>query len=305
MAKNPYTLLGVKKTASEADIRKAYRNLAKKLHPDVNPGDKKAEERFKEATAAYNLLSDKDLRARYDSGQVDASGQQQHPFSGAGAGNPFGNASQQGFHRNHNAYQGRAGSQDDMAQLFSSLFGMNMGQMQGGMQPRPAKGGDIIYKLTVSLPEALRGLTQSLDQGLKVKVPKGVKDGQTLRLRGKGQPGQYGGAPGDAKVEITIHPHKYLSRKGDNLLLNLPISLYEAINGAKITLDMPSGAVALNLPAGMNTGKKLKLKGKGVNKGDLIVAPMIMLTESERAQSEALRQILPKNDAETLRRGII
>ena len=304
MAKNPYTLLGVKKSASDAEIRKAYRSMAKKLHPDVNPGDKKAEEKFKEATAAYNLLSDKDMRKRYDSGQIDGGGQAQNPFGGAGHGGKgyggagFGGGGFGGGNPFGQAASGRAGGQDDMAQLFSSMFGMNMGSQRGGMQPRPTKGGDIVYKLTLSLPESLKGGSRMIDKGLSLKLPKGVKDGQILRLRGKGQPGKYGGPDGDAKIEIKITPHKYLLRKGDDLHLNLPISLYEALNGAKIQIDMPNGAVSLQLPAGTNSGKKLRLKGKGVKTGDLVVLPIITLTDGETSQkSDILSQIQPNNDS--------
>jgi len=306
MAKNPYTLLGVKKTASDAEIRKAYRAMAKKLHPDVNPGNKKAEEKFKEATAAYNLLSDKKLRKQYDSGQVDGSGQQQNPFGGGfGGGNPFGGNNPFGGRQS-----GRAGGQDDMAELFSSMFGMNMGGqrggMRGGMHPRPTKGDDIVYKLTISLPDAIKGGSRTIDKGLSMKLPKGVKDGQTLRLRGKGQAGQYGGANGDAKVEITVRPHKYLSRKGDDLHLQLPISLYEALNGAKVKINMPSGAVSLNLPAGTNTGKKLRLKGKGIAgkgtaAGDLVVSPVITLTDSELVKKSDILAHLSGENAKNLR----
>jgi len=296
MAKNPYTLLGVKKTASDAEIRKAYRSMAKKLHPDVNPGDKKAEERFKEATAAYNLLSDKDMRARYDSGQVDAGGQAQNPFGGGMGGGGFG-----GRNPFEQATRGRAGGQDDMAQLFSSMFGMNMGNQRGGMQPRPSKGGDIIYKLALSLPDALKGGSRVIDKGLTLKLPKGVKDGQTLRLRGKGQAGKYGGPHGDAKVEITIRAHKFLSRKDNDLHLNLPISLYEALNGGKVQIDMPNGAVSLNLPAGTNTGKKLRLKGKGVGTGDLVVSPVITLTDGELAGKADILAQLSESNGENIR----
>ncbi|MEP1230004.1 MAG: J domain-containing protein [Litorimonas sp.] len=286
MAKNPYTLLGVKKTSSDAEIRKAYRTLAKKLHPDVNPGNKAAEEKFKNATAAYNLLSDKKLRKQYDSGQIDSSGQQQNPFGGAGFGG---------------AHRGRAGGHDDMSDLFSSLFGMNSANMRGGMQPRPAKGGDILYKLTIDLPEALTGGMRTIDKGLSLKLPKGVKDGQVLRLKGKGQVGQYGGPNGDAKVEIKLRKHKYLTRKNDDLHLILPISLHEALNGAKVKIDMPNGAVSLNLPAGTNSGKKLRLKGKGVGVGDLVVSPVITLSDSELSKKSEILEKIPENSSKALR----
>ena len=274
MAKDPYKLLGVPKTATDAEIRKAYRALAKKLHPDVNPGDKVAETRFKEVTAAYNLLNDKELRARYDSGQVDASGQQQAPFGFGGGG--FGGRQFEG------------GSADEMADLFSSLFGFNMGARTDPRRSqfvRAKKGADIRYKLTLSFLEALKGGKKRVKMGngqsLDVKIPKGVEDGTTLRLRGKGQPGTHGGPSGDAKVEIAVTDHKYFSRSGNTLRLNLPISLKEAVLGAKVRIPMPSGSVQLNIPAGTNSGQKMRLKGKGIDGGDLVVTIQIVLADPE------------------------
>ena len=282
MAKDPYKLLGVPKTASEADIRKAYRTLAKKLHPDVNPGDKAAETRFKEVTAAYNLLSDKDLRARYDSGQVDASGQQQAPFG-------FGQGGFGGFQNR----QFEGGDFDEMADLFSSLFGMNMGARTDPRRSqfvRPKKGADIRYKLTLNFLEALKGGKKRVKMGdgktLDVKIPKGVEDGQTLRLRGKGQPGANGGPAGDAKVDISVSSHKYFSRDGNTVRLILPISLKEAVLGAKVRIPMPEGSVQLNIPAGTNSGKKLRLKGKGISGGDLVVTTQIVVEDPKNKDLE-------------------
>ena len=284
MAKDPYKLLGVPKSATDAEIRKAYRALAKKLHPDVNPGNEQAANRFKEISAAYTLLTDKKMRAQYDSGQVDASGQQQNPFGGQGFGGGFQNT---GF--GGQGFGGKAGGQDDMADLFSSLFGMNMGRQTGGprrqgygqARPQPKKGADIRYKLTLTFLEALKGGKKRIktkdDDAVNITIPEGVVDGAVLRLRGKGRAGVNGGRAGDAKVEITVKPHKYFTRDGQNLRLTLPITLKEAVLGAKVTIPMPTGSVSLNIPAGTNSGKILRLKGKGIGGGDLLVTPQITL----------------------------
>ena len=291
MAKDPYTLLGVSKSASDADIRKAYRALAKKLHPDVNPGDEAAANRFKEISAAYTLLTDKKLRAQYDSGQVDASGQQQNPYARAHSGGFHG----QGFGGFERAgFGGMAGGQDDMADLFSSLFGMNMGAQTGGprrqgygrsQRAQPKNGADIRYKISMSFSEALKGGKKRIKtkdgDALNVAIPEGVVDGAVLRLRGRGHAGVNGGRAGDAKVEITVKPHKYFSRDGQNIRLILPITLKEAVLGAKVKVPMPRGAVSLNIPAGTNSGTTLRLKGKGIGGGDLLVSPQITLIDPD------------------------
>ncbi len=281
MAKDPYKLLGVSKGASDKDIKKAYRALAKKWHPDKNPGDKKAAERFKEISAANTLLSDKNLRAQYDSGGIDASGQQQHPFAGHGS-------------MGGGGYRTTSGAQmsGDMSDLFASLFGMQMGGGRGGPHaspqfrrpaPPPQKGADVRYSLAISLPEAARGATKQVRMGrggpLKIKIPEGVKDGATLRLRAKGQPGVNGGPPGDAKVTINVKSHKYLRRDGNNLRMDLPITLQEAVLGAKVKVPTPNGNVTLSVGPGSSSGKTLRLKGKGIKGGDLLVRLMIVLPE--------------------------
>lgn len=309
MAKNPYTLLGLKKGATKAEIKTAYRTLAKKLHPDVNKNDPKVSERFKEVTAAYTLLSDDKLRAQYDSGQVDGSGQQQNPFAGS---NPFGGGGpQSGF----GGFNRASGGGDDMGDLFSSLFGMNSGPFASGragakrtaMQAQ--KGADVRYKMQLPLMTALKGGAKTLQGGLKVKLPAGVKDGQVLRLRGKGRSGVNGGPAGDAKIEITIKLHKYLRREEDDLHLDLPITLSEAAKGAKVDIPMPSGTVKLNIPAGTNSGKRFRLTGKGaptpMGAGDLYVTTQIKLSTTELAALPSMAETWPDMGENDIRSGLL
>lgn len=313
MAKNPYSLLGVAKTATDKEIKSAYRKLAKKLHPDVNPGNPAAEAKFKEVTAAYNLLSNADLRKQYDTGRVDASGQQQNPFAGG-----YRRANAQGGM--DSGFGGMGG--DDMSDMFASLFGMNMGGqrrggqghggMGGGFQQRqapPQKGADVRYKLKMSLVDALTGGVKDLGKGLNVRFPKGIKDGQSLRLREKGRPGVNGGPAGDAHVKVLVQPHKRLTREGNDLQLTVPISLSEAMKGVKVDLELPTGNVSLSMPAGTNSGKRFRLKGKGVRAkdgtGDLYLTAQIVLTDGELAGASVLAAQLPDGENHDLRRKLI
>lgn len=314
--KNPYDLLGVDKSATDKEIRSAYRKLAKKLHPDTSPDDKDAAERFKEVTAAYNLLSNEKLRKQYDSGQIDEQGQERNPFAGAGGFGQRGGGP--GFDTGFGGFEGFGarggrGGQDDMSDLFSSLFGMNTGPFAGGMRGgmnRPQKGADVQYSVDLGLPEALQGGMRQLPSGTKVRIPAGVRDGQTLRVRGKGQPGLHGGMDGDALVKISVQDHPNLSRHGDDLHLRLPISLREAIEGGSVRIDMPTGSVSLKIAPGSNTGKKMRLKGKGVAgkdkpRGNLIVELVIELTKDELLRAKAISSTLPDGTGESLRDGLI
>ncbi len=277
MAKDPYKLLNVPKSASESDIRKAYRKLAKELHPDVKPNDPVAADRFKEISAAYTLLSDKGLREQYDSGQVDGSGQRTNPFGGMGGGGRGGMGG--GFQR-----ASRGTHPSEMEDLFSSLFGMNThgrgrsngGPFGGGYQrqaPRPQKGADVRYKVSIRFQEALKGgsrkLTGSDGAMITVKIPEGIKDGQALRVRGKGRPGVNGAPSGDAIIDVKVKAHKYFSRIENDIWLTLPISLQEAVLGAKIIVPMPMGGVQVRIPTGSNSGTVLRVKGKGVKGKDV------------------------------------
>ncbi len=293
MAEDPYKLLGVEKTATEAQIRAAYRKLAKKHHPDLNPGDKAAEERFKAISAANELLSDTDKRARFDRGEIDAAGQERperqyyrdyagsagaRGYAGAGGGQP------------PPGWQG--GEDVDLGDILGEMFG----------QRRPAgprRGADRRYSLAIGLLDAVNGARQTItlpDGGtLEVVIPAGIDDGQTLRLRGRGGPGAEGGPAGDALISVQVYPHPLFRREGGDILLELPVSLREAVLGGKVTVPTPSGAVALSVPAGAQNGRRMRLRGRGVPAhggkpaGDLIVTLKLMLGPADPALVEFLR----------------
>ncbi|NOX94759.1 MAG: DnaJ domain-containing protein [Alphaproteobacteria bacterium] len=255
---DPYKILGVSTDVSDADIKKAYRKLAKKLHPDLNPGDKRAEERFKEVSAAFDLLGDPEKRAKFDSDEIDASGTVRPE------------------HRYYKEYAGREGARhygsdanfDDLGGIFSDLFGRGH---EGERRQFKMRGGDVRYHLKVDFLEAARAATKrvTLPDGstLDVKVPEGVRNGQTIRLRGKGQPGIGGGPPGDAFVEIEVLPHSVFRREGDDIVIDLPITIDEAVLGGKVDAPTINGRVRLTVPKGSSSGQTLRLKGKGVKRG--------------------------------------
>jgi DnaJ-class molecular chaperone len=272
---DPYAVLGVGRDASPEEIRKAYRRLAKKLHPDVNPGNREAEMQFKGVAAAYDLLSDPEKRGRFDRGEIDATGTErpQRPFYrdfAAGA----------GPHR----YANDTGFADfvDTDDILSELFGR-----AGRARPR-TRGADTRLRLAIGLLDAIRGGTRRLTlpdgSSLDVTIPPGARDGQILRLRGKRHPGRGGGPPGDALIEIEVQPHRHFTRRGDDVYLDLPVSLAEAVLGARIEVPTPYGPVKMTVPKGANTGTVLRLKGKGVprregGRGDEYVTLRVMLPE--------------------------
>ncbi len=260
MSEDPYAVLGVKPEATQDEIRKAYRQLAKKLHPDLNPGDRQAEEKFKQVSVAYDLVGDPEKRARFDKGEIDAAGNERpreryyRDFHGAGAqSHPYSDAS---------GYADFMDSEDILKEMFGR---------RGGAQFR-MRGQDALYRLPVAFLDALNGTTKRItlpDGGtLDVVIPAGTKDQQVLRLRGKGGPGIGGGPPGDALVEIEVEPHKFFKREGDDIHLELPISLPEAVLGAKLDVPTPTGPVRMTVPKGANTGTVLRLKGKGAPRSD-------------------------------------
>ncbi|MBV9705631.1 MAG: DnaJ domain-containing protein [Methylobacteriaceae bacterium] len=279
---DPYQTLGVGKEASQEEIQKAYRRLAKKLHPDLNPGNKSAEEEFKTVAGAYDLLSDPEKRARFDRGEIDASGAERprqryyRDFAGGSADHPY--ASDGGF-------SDFAGSDD----ILSEIFG------RGGRANIRMRGPDAHYRLELDFLDAVNGARRAvtLPDGatLEVTIPPGTRDGQTLRLRGKGGPGIGGGPPGDALVEVAVRPHPLFTRKGDDIHIDLPISLREAVLGAKVNVPTPTGAVTMTVPKWSNTGKVLRLRGKGVSRsggghGNEYVTLKVVLPEEPDAELE-------------------
>ena len=274
----------MKRDASAEDIRKAYRSLAKELHPDVNPGDAAAEQRFKEVSSAYQLLSDEEQRSRFDKGEIDASGaeqpRQRYQRAGAGArGNAGGSAGGPGGFASDGAGAGFANF--DVEDLFSDFFG------RAGGTPFTSRGRDVRYRLEVDFLDAVNGTTQrlSLPDGdtIEVNIPPGTRDGQVMRLRGRGEPSP-NGHPGDMLIEIDVRPHPYLIRHGDNIHVEVPISISEAVLGGRIKVPTPTGSVTVRVPKWSNTGSTLRLKGKGVrrangSRGDEYVKLRITLPE--------------------------
>jgi DnaJ-class molecular chaperone len=248
LANDPYQELGVPRTASADEIRRAFRKLAKQHHPDANPGNKAAEERFKRISAAFDLLEDPAKRKKFDAGEIDADGHEtMRGFSGAG---PFGQAG--GF---------RPGGADfdniDLSEILGEMFGGRGGARGfGGGGFAPQRGADVRAKLEIDLEDAIRGGKKRLQfsdgRTLEVTIPKGASDGQTLRLKGQGSPGRAG--PGDALIELGIRAHAVYRREGDNLVMDLPVSAPDAILGGKVEAPTPDGPVTLSIPPGSNSG---------------------------------------------------
>ncbi|MFV0297084.1 MAG: DnaJ C-terminal domain-containing protein [Hyphomicrobiaceae bacterium] len=280
-----YDLLGVKPDVSNDDLRKAYRKLAKELHPDLNPGNKEAEERFKAITAAYDILKDAESRGRYDRGEIDASGQERP---------------RQDFYRHHaesanpgnHAYQSSAGYEDFSD--FSDIFAEAMRRRQRA-EPADMPGEDAAYNMSVDFLDAANGATQrvTMPDGvvLDIKIPAGVEEGQVLRLRGKGHPGRGKGKAGDALVLIAIRPHSLFKRDGDTISIEVPVAINEAVLGGRIEVPTLRGSVRMKLPKGTQNGQTMRLKGQGIKRGDIagdmLVSARIVMPETVDPDLEA------------------
>lgn len=281
---DPYELLGVKRDSSQKEIQSAYRRMAKKFHPDLNPGDKGAQAKFQELNAAYDILGDEAKRARFDRGEIDASGSEQP---------------QRQYYRDF-AQNGSDSQRYESASGFSDFEGaddiLSAFFSRGGGRSFRQRGQDRRYRLEVDFLDAVNGakprITLPDGTALDVAIPPGTRDGQTLRLAGKGDPGPEGCEPGDTLIEIAVRPHAFFRRDGYDIRLDLPISLREAVLGGKITVPTPAGPVKANIPKGANTGKVLRLKGKGVpgrggKRGDQFLTLQVMMPEPPDAELEA------------------
>ncbi|HZQ02192.1 MAG TPA: J domain-containing protein [Reyranella sp.] len=278
---DPYAVLGVPKTASQDDIRAAFRKLAKKYHPDLNPGDKAAEAKFKDIGQANDLLSDPEKRRRFDAGEIDASGQEMPP---------------RGFYRDQAAgpggrkYQRGAGPEEfvDINDILSGMFGERHGFGAGG-GGFDTSGLPVSYTLSVPFLIAARGgkrrVTMPDGRTLDIDVPEGTTNGTTLRLKGQGMPGAQGKPAGDAYVEIHVQPHAFFEARDNDIHIELPVTLTEAVLGGKVKVPTVGGPVMLNVPAGSNTGASLRLKGRGLldrksgQRGDQYVKLKVVLPD--------------------------
>ena len=282
--KDPYEVLGVSKNASADEIKRAYRKLAKELHPDLNPDDPIVEQRFKEVSQAYQLLSDKEKRAAYDRGEINADGSERgFTYSRGGGGHGFGGGRGFGGGGSGGFDFGGASAED----IFADLFG---GGARGGARTRTSglKGKDVHYSIRVPFLDAARGAKRRVTlydgKTIDVTIPAGTEDGQTLRLKNKGMAGFGGGEAGDAFVEVQIDPHRFFERDGDDIFVDVPVTLAEAVLGAKITVPTIHGQVSLTVPSGANTGTTLRLRGKGVQRkgkaaGDQFVKLKVVLPD--------------------------
>ena len=314
MAQDPYQELGVPRTASADEIRKAFRKLAKQLHPDQNPGDKAAEERFKRVSAAFDLLGDEEKRKKFDRGEIDADGREImrgfRPGAG-GAGGGF--QGDPGFGGGGAEFEGV-----DLNDILGEVFGGRAGGRGGGFSgfsgfggfQQPQRGEDVRAQVQISVEDAVKGAKRRIafsdGRTIEVTIPKGAGDGQVLRLKGQGSPGRAGA--GDALIELTLAPHPVFKREGEALAMDVPVSVPDAVLGGKVEAPTPEGPVTLTVPKGSSSGQVLRLKGRGLTdpatgqRGDLLARLMIVLPDHSDEALERFAETWRKDRPYTPRR---
>ncbi len=289
MAQDPYQELGVSRSASADDIRKAFRKLAKAHHPDANPGNKSSEERFKRVSSAFDLLGDLEKRKKFDAGLIDADGRETMRTYG---GNPFEQAS--GF--NPGSFRSSEFENIDLGDILGEMFGGRGGQ-RGAKRGYASRGADVRARLEIDLEDSIVGAKRRIafsdGRTLDVTIPKGATDGQVLRLKGQGAPGPAG--PGDALIELALRPHPIFRREGDTLEMDLPVSFPDAVLGGKAEAPTPDGPVSLTIPKHSNSGARLRLKGRGLydargKRGDLFARLVVTLPESVDGELEGFAE---------------
>lgn len=303
--KDPYDILGVKRTASDKEIKTAFKNLAREYHPDLHPDDKKAEAVFKDVSGAYDLLKDKEKRRRFDAGEIDATGAErpkQHYYKDYAGQGPFGpHAAQDGF-----------ASNEELEEFLAQAFGARRTDAKTAFR---ARGQDVSYVLPVTFLEAARGASRTVTlpdkKKLKVSIPEGAENTQMLRLKGQGMPGFGGGATGDAYVELHVEPHPFFERKDDNIHLEVPVTLKEAVLGAQIDVPTISGPVSVKVPRGSNTGTKLRLREKGIRnrengqKGHQYISLKVVLPPEEEPELQDFLKKWQPHSAQDPRKEMI
>ena len=312
LAQDPYQELGVARSASADEVRKTFRKLAKELHPDKNPGDKKAEERFKRVSAAFDILGDAEKRKKFDRGEIDADGREtMRGFGGGGFGGQPG-AGQGGY---QNGYQGSQFEGVDLNDILGEVFGRSGGGQRGGGfggfgGGSHSRGADVRADLDIELEDAIRGgkkrISFSDGRIIDVNIPKGATDGQVLRLKGQGQAGR--GGQGDALIELKIRPHPIYRREGDSLIMDLPVSVPDAVLGGKVEAPTPDGTVSLTIPKHSNSGSTLRLKGRGFpdgrsgKRGDLLARLVVTLPDGTDPELETFAEAWRKSRPYTPKR---
>jgi DnaJ-class molecular chaperone len=280
---DPYKILGVAPTASADDIQKAYRKLAKKLHPDLNPGNPEAEEKFKKVAGAYDLIGDAEKRKRFDSGEIDAAGAER---PGQNYYRDYASSEQNHPYTDNSGFADFMESEDAFAELLR----------RSARAQANRRGHDLQFRLPIEFVDSIAGANKRLtlpdSSTIDVAIPPGMTEGQVLRLRGKGAPGSGKGGPGDVLIEVEIKPDRSFTRQGDDIYLELPVTLTEAVLGARIKVPTPTGAVTMTVPKGSNTGSTLRLRGKGAPKqagghGDQLVKLKVVLPKEPDPELEA------------------